>query len=79
MNAIDKPLRWAVVGTSTLAENFISDLHSSTGSEVLAVVSRDRDRARTFAQSDNVPTGYDLEALLQDSRIDVVYVATFPP
>jgi predicted dehydrogenase len=48
-------------------------------SELLAVMRRDTEKARDFAQRHNVPVWYDdAEELLNDSRINAVYIATPP-
>jgi predicted dehydrogenase len=71
------PLRWGVLGTGWIAERFTTALHRHTGQRMVAVASRDGDRARSFARrvgAERSHGGY--QALLDDPGVDVVYVAT---
>lgn len=71
------PLRWGVMGPGWIAERFIEAAHRQTRQQVVAIASRDVDRARAFAARTGVPRavgGY--EALAEDPEVDVVYVAT---
>ncbi len=71
------PLRWGVLGTGWIAERFTRALHTGTRQQMVAVASRDTDRAATFASRLGVERSYgSYEALVADPAIDVVYVAT---
>lgn len=69
------PLNWGVLGTSRIARAQVipamqrSDLH-----RVLAIASRDRERAADVARSLNIPRSYgSYEELLADPDIEAVY------
>ena len=70
------PLRWGVMGTGWIAERFVAALQSSTRQRVVAVASRDLERARAFGAGR--PLG-SYEALVDDPGVDAVYVATPHP
>lgn len=70
-------LRWAVVGTGTVSEMAVSDLRLVGDVDVVAVHSRKRDAARRFAERFGIPAFTDdLDELLRDPVVDVVYLAT---
>jgi predicted dehydrogenase len=74
------PLRWGVLGPGWIAERFIDAVRTGTRQEVVAVASRERDRARAFADRRSVPHAYgSYEELVTDPDVDVVYVATPHP
>jgi predicted dehydrogenase len=69
--------RWGIVGPGEIAERFATDLRLVPDASLTAVSSRSMDRARAFADRHAIPSRYDsLDALLEDSEVDVVYVAT---
>ncbi|KGM09007.1 Gfo/Idh/MocA family protein [Cellulomonas bogoriensis] len=71
------PLRWGVLGPGWIAGTFAAAVHGWTQGRVVAVGSRDRERAEAFAARFEVPTthvGY--EALVADPQVDAVYVAS---
>ena len=73
-------LRWGMIGTGWIAERFVAALQRHTRQQVLAVGSRERERAAAFAASHAVPRAHgSYEALVADADIDVVYVATPHP
>jgi predicted dehydrogenase len=73
-------LRWAVVATGGIAGAFTADLRATPDAEVVAVASRHAARARAFADEHGIARAYDdVEVMLADGGIDVVYVATPHP
>jgi predicted dehydrogenase len=70
-----KPVRWGVLSTSSFAEErFLPGLRKSPLVEVVAVASRDLDRARAFADRNGIATAYgSYEELLADPSIEVIY------
>ncbi len=74
----DKVVGWGVVGCSNIVERRAADAIQQQGnSRLVAFHSRDPERAEAFAARFGAETAYDeLERLLGDPRIDVVYVAT---
>ena len=73
-------VRWGILGTGTIASQFVRGLRSLPEAEVLAVGSRSEDSAARFADKRGIPrrhAGYD--DLASDPDVDVVYVATPHP
>ena len=72
-----KTVRWGILGTGTVAGHFASALALVRDAELHAVASRSGDRARSFAKDFGVKRAYGAyEELVDDDRVDVVYVAT---
>lgn len=72
-----KKINWGIIGCGGIANNFSESLASLEGGELLAVASRTKGKAKTLAEKFGVGTYYNsYEELLEDDRIDVVYVAT---
>ncbi|HET7724900.1 MAG TPA: Gfo/Idh/MocA family oxidoreductase [Propionibacteriaceae bacterium] len=72
-------LRWGVVGVG-IADRFVSALHAHTPQRAVAVTSRRRERAESFAATHGVVSVYDsVDALVSDPAVDAVYVATPHP
>lgn len=71
------PLRWGILGAGAIAKRFCSDVVNLEGHQIAAVGSRDQAKADAFADQFSAPrrhAGY--EALVADSDVDCVYVAT---
>ena len=70
-------LRWGVLGTARVArQRFVPAVRAGNESEVLAIASRNAERARTMAAALGVPRSYgSYEALLADPDVEAVYVA----
>jgi len=70
-----KPLRWGLIGASTIAREWMIGAIRETGGTVAGVMSSDSDRARQFAHNNNIPFATtDMDALLGVS--DVLYIST---
>ena len=74
-------VRWGIMGTGAIAADMVRVLKTLPGTTVAAVGSRTAERASAFATSVELDTeittlhaSYD--ALVEDSSVDVVYVAT---
>ncbi|MCU1525933.1 MAG: putative oxidoreductase, aryl-alcohol dehydrogenase like protein [Microbacteriaceae bacterium] len=75
-----KALRWGVLGAGGIAQQFVAELGGSAEAPIVAAASRDGDRAAALvAQIDGATAYSDYEALLRDTRVDAVYVATIHP
>ena len=70
------PVRWGVVGNAAIARNkVIPAMRQAVNCEVLALASRDADRAAEAAGSLGIGTSYgSYDALLDDDDIDAVYI-----
>jgi predicted dehydrogenase len=70
-------INWGIIGLGKIAQKFVSDLALVDGSKLQAVGSRGLDKARDFATKNRAKEAYgSYEELVQDSKIDVVYIAT---
>lgn len=70
-------MRWGIVGPGAIAGWVTPDLASVDGVEVVAVASRDRDRAAAFASEHGIHRSHgSYEGVFADPGIDVVYIAT---
>ena len=70
-------LRWGVLGPGYIAREMATALRAETDQVLQAVASRDRGRARTFADDFGAHTAYgSYEELVTDPDVDAVYIAT---
>lgn len=72
----ERKLRWGVLSTANIGRAaVIPALQRSRNGVVLAVASRDKEKARVFAEQQRIPRAYgSYEALLADEEIDAVYI-----
>jgi predicted dehydrogenase len=69
-------LRWGILAPGEIAGDFVSALHAHTDQLVVAVGSRDAERAAAFAAAHGIERAYGgYEAAVADPAVDVVYVA----
>lgn len=73
-------VRWGIVGCGAVCEvKSAPGLQRATGSELVAVMRRDRRLAEDFARRHGVPAFYDdADRLIDDPRVDAVYIASPP-
>lgn len=73
-------VRWGFIGCGAVAEKKSGPAFFTVEkSEVVAVMSRTEAHARSYAERHGVPTYYtDAQALINDERVDAVYIATPP-
>ncbi|MBE6066802.1 MAG: Gfo/Idh/MocA family oxidoreductase [Clostridium lundense] len=71
-------LRWGIIGASGISDECtIPGILKSNNSEVVAVMSRTMEKAEKIRQKYNVKKAYsNIDDLLQDEEVDVVYIAT---
>ncbi|MCI9845837.1 Gfo/Idh/MocA family protein [Flavobacterium pectinovorum] len=70
-------IRWGIIGLGNIANQFADDLKLIEDAELIAVASRDIDKATEFAKKHNCNTFYDsYDALFLDDRVDIIYIAT---
>lgn len=73
-------LRWGVLGPGWIAQRFVESLRAHTNQQVVAVASRDHERALNFATEWSLTKAFDnYEALYEDADVDIVYIATTHP
>ena len=70
------PIRWGMISTAAIAAELLPGFRRSAGNELVAVASRDGERARAYAASHDIPVAHgSYEALLEDVDVDAVYIA----
>ncbi len=73
-----KPLRWGLIGASTIAREWMAPaIAAQPDSVVAAVAGSDAARVERYAREVGIPTVHASAAdLLDDSEVDVVYIST---
>ncbi len=73
-------IRWGIIGCGNVTEKKSGPgLQKAKGSELVAVMRRDAEKARDYAERHGVPRWYaDADELIADNDIDAVYIATPP-
>lgn len=73
-------VRWGIIGCGDVTELKSGPaFQKSELSELIAVMRRNSELAKDYAQRHNVPKWYDdADALINDSEVDAVYIATPP-
>ncbi len=71
-----KKVAWGLLSTAHINEAVIGPMRKSPRSELLAVASRDGERAKAYAAERRIPRAYgSYEELLFDPEVDAVYVS----
>ena len=69
-------LRWGILSTAKINNALISPIKWAGRSELVAVASRNLERATAYAKEKDIPKAHgSYEALLADPEIDVVYIS----
>jgi xylose dehydrogenase (NAD/NADP) len=72
---VSPSLRWGVLGTAHINRRLIPAMRSARRSQLLAVASRDSERAIAYGREWNIPVTHgSYDALLHDRSVDAVYV-----
>ncbi len=72
-----KKIGWGIIGLGNIAGKFAGDLALLSEATLVAVASRDSDKALRFAEEHGAKKAYgSYEALFEDPEVDVVYIAT---
>jgi xylose dehydrogenase (NAD/NADP) len=70
-----EPLRVGILSTAKINDAILTGARESAGAEVVAVASRDRDRAEAYAAEKGIPRAHgSYEELLADEAVEAVYV-----
>jgi predicted dehydrogenase len=73
-------LRWGILGTGKIARIVATAVAESEGGELVAVGSRDAERAASFAADFDVPRSFgDYDGVIRTPEVDLVYVALHHP
>ena len=71
-----KHLKWGIIGTGMIANNFARNLKTTDKATLLAVASRSLDKGKEFAGKYDIPKTYgSYDELLKDKEIDAIYIA----
>lgn len=74
---MDQKIRWGIIGLGNIARHFAKDLSLVKDGELVAVASRNKDKASEFAKEYQVDSAYgSYKELMEDKEVDVVYIAT---
>jgi xylose dehydrogenase (NAD/NADP) len=69
-------LRWGLLSTARINRSLIPPLRASSRHRLVAVASRDLDKARSYAEAWQIPHAFgSYEAMLASPEIDVVYIS----
>ncbi|GAA3655606.1 Gfo/Idh/MocA family protein [Flavivirga jejuensis] len=77
---LNKTIRWGIIGCGDVTEVKSGPAYKETeGFEIVAVMRRDFDKAKDYAQRHNISTFYtNADQLINDPAVDAVYIATPP-
>jgi len=74
---LGESIRWGIVGCGSICKKASTALKSAHGSELVAVMRRDRIKAEEFANQHGVKKIYtNASDLINDDAVDAVYIAT---
>lgn len=74
------PIRWGILGPGNIARQFAKGLQSAPDGQLVAIGSRNQERANAFADEFGAPNRHaSYEALAADPDLDAIYVATPHP
>ncbi|MGH3020620.1 MAG: Gfo/Idh/MocA family protein, partial [Gaiellaceae bacterium] len=72
---MNDPVRWGFLSTAKINDKLLPGARASDRLEVVAVASRDGDRAKAYARERGIERAHgSYEALLADPEIDAVYI-----
>ena len=75
MSISHEPVRWGVLSTAKINDKFLAGARAAAGAQILAVASRDGERARAYAQERGIPRGYgSYDELLADADVQALYI-----
>jgi predicted dehydrogenase/aryl-alcohol dehydrogenase-like predicted oxidoreductase len=77
---MNKKLSWGIISTGRIAETFANGVLKSKTGKLVAVASRNKEKAEKFAEKYQVPHAFgSYEELLADNKVEAVYIATPHP
>ena len=72
-----KTIRFGILATGDIAARLADTIATVDHAEVLAVGSRNLEKAQAFAKAHNIPRAYaSYEELCSDPDVDIIYIAT---
>ncbi len=70
-------LKWGVISTGKIAHRFATDIQYCSNAEIIAVGSRDQQKASEFCREFSIPNAYDnYEKLCSAPEVEAVYIGT---
>lgn len=76
MSTHDRPVRLGIIGTARINDKLLAGARTAAGVEIVAVASRDADRAARYAAQVGAARGHtSYDALLADPGVDAVYIS----
>lgn len=69
-------MKWALIGASNIAREWVIGAIRAHGDDIVAVVSGDMGRARDYAKAQSIPHPLDNEDALDNLGIEAVYIST---
>jgi D-xylose 1-dehydrogenase (NADP+, D-xylono-1,5-lactone-forming) len=70
------PVKWGIVSTAHINRLFLAGARQSPDVEILAVASRDRQRADAYARDNGIERAYgSYDALLADPDVEAIYIS----
>jgi predicted dehydrogenase len=73
---MQKKVRWAILGAGKIAHKFAQDIKAVPHTELVAVASRDKERAAHFAAQYGIAHIMSYDELYATNSVDAVYIAT---
>jgi len=73
---MSKPLRWGIVGATTIAKEWMIGAIRENGGEIVSVMSSDVARGKAYAKANGIPHSTRSLAALLSKDLDAVYIAT---
>ena len=75
-----KTIKWGFIGCGEVTEKKSGPAFNEVeGSSVVAVMSRSKDKAKSYAERHNIPKWYtDPQELIDDPEVNAIYIATPP-
>jgi predicted dehydrogenase len=71
-----KKIRWGIIGAGHIAQSFVKDFPLLQNASLVAIAARDKEKAKIFAATHNIPMAYTYEELYNSNQVDAVYIAT---
>lgn len=72
-----KKIKWGVIAPGNIAQKFAESATALEEAEIVAVASRNPERAKEFAAKWSIPTTYDsYETLVNDPQVEAVYISS---
>ncbi len=70
-----KKVRWGILGSGSIANQFAIDFKAVKNAEIVAVASPNSDHAKRFADKFSIPHILTIEELYNSDQVDAVYIA----